>query len=183
MKIIIPTDVKKQDAPVSASFGRAPWFAVFDTDVEEMQFFENSAAESQGGAGIKAAQTALDIDAKAVITPRLGQNAADVFVAANVTVYQAVEGSLQENIRSFSAGALKPLADFHPGRHGTENRMKIAVLSGKGGTGKTFVAVNLACSARETHYIDCDVEETERAFVFETPGYSRRGRLRYDAGI
>ena len=37
--------------------------------------------------------------------------------------------------------------------------MKIAVLSGKGGTGKTFVSVNLAVSANKSIYIDCDVEE------------------------
>ena len=37
--------------------------------------------------------------------------------------------------------------------------MKIAVLSGKGGTGKTFVSVNLAVAARNATYIDCDVEE------------------------
>lgn len=37
--------------------------------------------------------------------------------------------------------------------------MKIAVLSGKGGTGKTFVSVNLACVAEKAVYVDCDVEE------------------------
>ncbi len=37
--------------------------------------------------------------------------------------------------------------------------MKIAVLSGKGGTGKTFVSVNLAVVAKNSTYIDCDVEE------------------------
>lgn len=37
--------------------------------------------------------------------------------------------------------------------------MKIAVLSGKGGAGKTFVAVNLAAAAGHATYIDCDVEE------------------------
>lgn len=37
--------------------------------------------------------------------------------------------------------------------------MKIAVLSGKGGTGKTFVSVNLAAAAERAVYIDCDVEE------------------------
>lgn len=37
--------------------------------------------------------------------------------------------------------------------------MKIAVLSGKGGTGKTFVSVNLACAAEQAVYVDCDVEE------------------------
>lgn len=37
--------------------------------------------------------------------------------------------------------------------------MKIACLSGKGGAGKTFAAVNLAAAAGEATYIDCDVEE------------------------
>lgn len=37
--------------------------------------------------------------------------------------------------------------------------MKIAVLSGKGGTGKTFVSVNMAVAAEKAVYIDCDVEE------------------------
>lgn len=37
--------------------------------------------------------------------------------------------------------------------------MKIAVLSGKGGTGKTFCAVNLAASQEHSTYVDCDVEE------------------------
>ena len=37
--------------------------------------------------------------------------------------------------------------------------MKIAVLSGKGGTGKTLVSVNLAAVAEHAAYYDCDVEE------------------------
>lgn len=37
--------------------------------------------------------------------------------------------------------------------------MKIAVLSGKGGTGKTLVSVNLAAAADTATYVDCDVEE------------------------
>ena len=37
--------------------------------------------------------------------------------------------------------------------------MRAAVLSGKGGAGKTLVAVNLAAAAAQALYIDCDVEE------------------------
>lgn len=36
---------------------------------------------------------------------------------------------------------------------------KIAILSGKGGAGKTFVTVNLAATAEKAVYVDCDVEE------------------------
>lgn len=47
-----------------------------------------------------------------------------------------------------------------------ETNMKIAVLSGKGGTGKTLVSVNLAAAAREACYIDCDVEEPNGYLFF-----------------
>jgi MinD superfamily P-loop ATPase len=45
--------------------------------------------------------------------------------------------------------------------------MKIAVLSGKGGTGKTLVSVNLAAVATTSIYIDCDVEEPNGHLFFE----------------
>ncbi len=44
---------------------------------------------------------------------------------------------------------------------------KIAVLSGKGGTGKTLVSVNLAAVAGEAVYIDCDVEEPNGHLFFQ----------------
>lgn len=43
----------------------------------------------------------------------------------------------------------------------------IAVLSGKGGVGKTFVAVNLAYAAKAAIYIDCDVEEPNGHLFFK----------------
>jgi MinD superfamily P-loop ATPase len=48
-----------------------------------------------------------------------------------------------------------------------ESNMKFAVLSGKGGTGKTLVSVNLAAVAKEAVYIDCDVEEPNGHLFFK----------------
>lgn len=45
--------------------------------------------------------------------------------------------------------------------------MKIAVLSGKGGMGKTLVSVNLAATAGQSVYIDCDVEEPDGHLFFK----------------
>lgn len=45
--------------------------------------------------------------------------------------------------------------------------VKIAVLSGKGGTGKTLVSVNLAAVAGQSSYIDCDVEEPNGYLFFK----------------
>jgi len=45
--------------------------------------------------------------------------------------------------------------------------VKLAVLSGKGGTGKTLVSVNLAAVAKESVYVDCDVEEPNGHLFFK----------------
>ncbi len=45
--------------------------------------------------------------------------------------------------------------------------MKISVLSGKGGTGKTFLSVNLSQVASDSVYIDCDVEEPNGNLYFK----------------
>lgn len=48
--------------------------------------------------------------------------------------------------------------------------MRIAVLSGKGGAGKTLVAVNLAVVAKEAVYVDCDVEEPNGRLFLKPEG-------------
>jgi len=50
--------------------------------------------------------------------------------------------------------------------------MKIAVLSGKGGTGKTLVSVNMAAAAKDAVYIDCDIEEPNGYLFFKPHGVS-----------
>jgi len=51
---------------------------------------------------------------------------------------------------------------------------KIAVLSGKGGTGKTLVSVNMASVADYSMYIDCDVEEPNGHLFFKPIGLSTK---------
>jgi MinD superfamily P-loop ATPase len=53
--------------------------------------------------------------------------------------------------------------------------MRIAVASGKGGTGKTMVAANLAFTLSQTRYVtlvDCDVEEPNLHLFFPAPATS-----------
>ena len=52
--------------------------------------------------------------------------------------------------------------------------MRIAVLSGKGGTGKTLVSVNLAAAAKTSIYIDCDVEEPNGHLFFKPQKISEK---------
>lgn len=52
--------------------------------------------------------------------------------------------------------------------------MKIAVLSGKGGAGKTMVAVNLAAAAGKATYVDCDVEEPNGRLFWKPEKVTRK---------
>ena len=45
--------------------------------------------------------------------------------------------------------------------------MQIAILSGKGGTGKTLLSVNLSYLADNSTYVDCDVEEPNGLLYYQ----------------
>ncbi|MBM7622697.1 ATP-binding protein [Sporohalobacter salinus] len=54
--------------------------------------------------------------------------------------------------------------------------MKITILSGKGGTGKTTVATNLALSLNNAQFLDADVEEPN-SYIFVKPNFADRKEL------
>ena len=118
MKIAIPADDNNINSTVCMSFGRTPFFLIYDTETETAEFLNNSAASSQGGAGIKAAQAIVDSKVSALLTPRCGQNAADVLIGANIVIYKTEALSLIENITALKEGRLAPLAEIHAGFHG-----------------------------------------------------------------
>ncbi|HPE16412.1 MAG TPA: NifB/NifX family molybdenum-iron cluster-binding protein [Oscillospiraceae bacterium] len=122
MKIVVPVDENKLESSVCFSFGRAPYFLIYDTEAKTGRFLSNAAAASQGGAGIKAAQAVVDSGATALLTPRCGENAAAVLKAADVKLYQTAAGSAMENVTAFLAGKLPPLGEIHAGFHGRGGR-------------------------------------------------------------
>src|SRR5690554_4023406 len=118
MKIAIPVDEKTLDSNVCASFGRTPYFLIYDVETKESVFIDNSAAASTGGAGIKAAQIIVDNKVEALLTPRLGENAADVLISAEIKVYKTITGLAKDNIDAFISGKLALLDEIHSGFHG-----------------------------------------------------------------
>ncbi|HHT25299.1 MAG TPA: dinitrogenase iron-molybdenum cofactor biosynthesis protein [Clostridiaceae bacterium] len=120
MKIAIPADGKNMESNVCVSFGRAPYFLIYDVETKKSIFINNSAAASTGGAGIKAAQIIVDSKANVLITPRLGENAADVIKSADIKIYKTIAGSVKDNIDAFTANKLSLLNEIHAGFHGRE---------------------------------------------------------------
>ena len=118
MKIAIPVDEKTLESNVCVSFGRTPYFLIYDAETKESVFIDNSAATSTGGAGIKAAQMIVDNKATVLLTPRCGKNAADVIKAAEIKLFKTTSASVKDNIDDFINGKLSPLDEIHPGFHG-----------------------------------------------------------------
>lgn len=117
MKIAMPVDDKSMETTVCQSFGRTPYYLIYDTESKESVFLDNSAVASQGGAGIKAAQTIVDSRVSALLTPRCGENAAEVIKAADIKMYKTINDSIKDNIDALNAGKLSLLEDIHPGFH------------------------------------------------------------------
>ena len=115
MKIAIPVDEKSLDSNVCVSFGRTPYFLIYDVDTKESVFLDNSAAASTGGAGIKAAQTIVDNKANVLLTPRCGENAAEVLKSADIEIFKTTSASVKDNIDAFIDGKLSLLDEIHAG--------------------------------------------------------------------
>ncbi|MEF9852998.1 MAG: NifB/NifX family molybdenum-iron cluster-binding protein [Hydrogenoanaerobacterium sp.] len=118
MKIAIPVDENSLESAVCVSFGRAPYFMLYDTESKEAIFHKNAAAEAEGGAGLKAAQFIVDSKADVLLTVRCGQNAADVLNAADIKTYKTIKKGAEENIVDFEAEKLAVMTQFHAGFHG-----------------------------------------------------------------
>ncbi len=118
MRIAMPVDDNNMDTTVCPSFGRCPFYLIYDTEAKTGEFLINTAAKSAGGAGIRAAQLVVDSHVDSALAPRCGQNAANVLQAANIKLYQTNSNSVKESIASFEAGDLPLLAEIHAGFHG-----------------------------------------------------------------
>lgn len=116
MKIVLPVDSKDINSTVCFSYGRTPYFIFFDTETKEETFFDNSAFNAQGGAGIKASQMIIDNKADVLLTQRCGQNAADV-LEGNVKIYKTIYPTAKANIEAFEKGELEELTQIHAGFH------------------------------------------------------------------
>jgi len=114
MKIAVPLDENKTD--VCAVLARAPFFLLWEDGNESI--VTNPAAQAQSGAGVQAAQFLADSAVSDLITPRCGQNAADVFSAAGIKIFKSAGISAAENISCLLEKKLDELTHFHGGFHG-----------------------------------------------------------------
>ncbi len=117
MKIAMPVENNSKENSINISFGRTEYFLIYDDKTKEITYLENTAASSQGGAGIKAAQLIVDSGAKVLITPRCGENAFEVLDVAGIKIYKTNGNDPQKNIDFFNNDELLQLQEIHKGHH------------------------------------------------------------------
>jgi predicted Fe-Mo cluster-binding NifX family protein len=117
MIIVIPMEEINHQLVVASSFGRAPYFYLYDADRKSSTKIANFAVALQGGAGVKAAQICIDHQANVAIVPQCGENAMALFQAANVEVFQSAGTNIEANLQKWMLHELSPLNDAHPGFH------------------------------------------------------------------
>jgi predicted Fe-Mo cluster-binding NifX family protein len=106
MKIVVTAEGNDLGASTSRRFGRCPTYIIVETDTMACGLVPNPAVSSSGGAGIQAAQFLVEKGAKAVLTGKLGPNAADVLQAAGIRVYLNDQATVQAAVVAYKAGQL-----------------------------------------------------------------------------
>jgi predicted Fe-Mo cluster-binding NifX family protein len=109
MKIAISSTGPSLESAVDARFGRAKLFLIMDDANGSVQVLENRQnIDAAQGAGIQAAKLVSDFGADVVITGHCGPKAFRTLEAAGVRIILGVQGSVEEAVKRFEAGELKP---------------------------------------------------------------------------
>jgi len=105
MKIAITATGKATDAQVDARFGRAPFFAMVDTENDTVEYVDNTInLEAQSGAGVQAASNVVGSGAQVVITGNCGPKAFRTLSEGNVKIVIGAKGTISEVIEKFKKG-------------------------------------------------------------------------------
>jgi predicted Fe-Mo cluster-binding NifX family protein len=108
MKIAIPSKGTTLDSAPDDRFGRAPYFAVIDTDNQKFTSIENTAASAPGGVGPQAVGILSREGVQVVITGRIGGNALTALKEAGIEVIeQELTGTVGDIYQNYISGRKK----------------------------------------------------------------------------
>ncbi|MCE5300801.1 MAG: NifB/NifX family molybdenum-iron cluster-binding protein [Spirochaetia bacterium] len=104
MKVCITAQDNNENAQVDPRFGRCAFFAFYDTDSGDYQFFQNEAAFADGGAGTKAGNFIAGKGVRVLMTGHLGPNAETVVNAAGIRLITVNSGAVKDVVDREKAG-------------------------------------------------------------------------------
>jgi predicted Fe-Mo cluster-binding NifX family protein len=92
------------EAEVDPRFGRAAYYLFLDPGTGKVEAFRNPFSDAGHGAGIQAAQFVVDKRPAAILTGRVGPNAARVLEAAGIKIVSAEGGRVREALARLKEG-------------------------------------------------------------------------------
>lgn len=113
MKLCFPIEVDLGiQSPVFTHFGSAPKFMLVDTETNKREIIDNQDMGHTHGmcSPLKALNGKM---VHAVIVGGIGTGAINKLRAMNIIVYQACNGTVQENIELFTKGSLPEISLQH----------------------------------------------------------------------
>ena len=105
MKIAITATEETLDAEMDPRFGRAKFFAIYETDDGSVEFVDNEQSlNSPSGAGIQAGSNVVKSGAKVLITGNCGPKAFQVLNGADIKIVIGAKGTIREVAEKFKKG-------------------------------------------------------------------------------
>ncbi len=111
MKIAVAAEGNELKSKVSRRFGRTEYFIIYDIENGDFEAVKNDSGG--GGAGIKAGNLLASKGVEYAITGGgVGPNAYEALSAANIRPIGNFEGTVEEAVKAFEKGELKPIEGF-----------------------------------------------------------------------
>ena len=108
MKIAIAASGDNKESLIDPRFGRCPFFALVETETDQLEFVKNEATQAFRGAGISAAQLVVDKGAEAIVSGNLGPKAAQVLTQAGIKLFLGVTDlTIEQVMEKLKKGELK----------------------------------------------------------------------------
>ncbi len=107
MRVMVPLQGPSLEAPVDPRFGRAPFYAILDSENPDApEIFPNPFVFYPSSAGIAAAQMAIQKGVQAVVAPAVGPNASMVLLSAGVKILPPAGFTGKDVLKSLNQGVM-----------------------------------------------------------------------------
>ncbi len=107
MKIAISSQGKEENSLMDSRFGRCEYFCIYDIENDGFKVIENTAINSNAGAGIEAANLVLKESIDAVVTGNIGPHANEVFKKSNIKIFTSDVKRISDIINEYKRNKLK----------------------------------------------------------------------------
>ncbi len=107
MKVLVSSEGQRLDDMVDEEFGHCAYFIIADPATMEFAAVKNEGHDAEVGAGIFAAEKAIELGVEVVITGWVGPHGQRKLSSKNIRIIMDEEGTVREALERFKRKNLK----------------------------------------------------------------------------